>query len=142
MEYTNRYEVVKPVFEMLAHEVSERAKRENKIGNTIQIMVKDTQYKAHNKSITFQNHTNSSRDILNYALRLYEGNFMDMTIRACGITLQNLIDIKEMKIQMTFFDYEMHMEESKTKLLINDLNRKIKGKPLKRASEVKKNGNN
>ena len=142
MEDTNRYEVVKPVFEMLAHEVSERAKRENKIGNTIQIMVKDTQYKAHNKSITFQNHTNSSRDILNYALRLYEGNFMDMTIRACGITLQNLIDIKEMKIQMTFFDYEMHMEESKTKLLINDLNRKIKGKPLKRASEVKKNGNN
>ena len=41
---------------------------------------------------------------------------------------------------MTFFDYEQHEEENKTKLLINEINRKIKGAPLKRASEVK-NGN-
>jgi DNA polymerase-4 len=139
-EDTDRYDEIRPVIEMLAMEVSERAKKENRIGNTIQIMVKDTNYKAHNISFTFSNHTNNAKDIFKYAIKLYEENFLDMLIRAVGVTLQNLIDIKDMKVQMTFFDYEMHEEESKTKLLINDLNRKIKGKPLKRASEVKKNG--
>ena len=141
-EDTSDYEAIRPVFEMIAEEVSERAKRENKIGNTIQIMVRDTQYHSHNKSMTFENHTNSSKDILNIALKLYENNFQGLTIRALGITLQNLISVKDMKVQMTFFDYKRHEEESKTKLLINEINRKIKGRPLKRASEVKKNGNN
>ena len=63
-----------------------------------------------------------------------------MTVRAVGVTLQNLVNIKDVSIQMTFFDYEQHEEENKTKLLINEINRKIKGAPLKRASEVK-NGN-
>lgn len=139
-EDTNQYEVIRSIFEMLAEEVSMRAKRDSMIGNTIQIMVKDTKYQAHNKSTTFQNHTNKAKDIFNVAIKLYEKNFLDMTVRAVGVTLQNLINIKDVSIQMTFFDYEQHEEENKTKLLINEINRKIKGAPLKRASEVK-NGN-
>ena len=49
-----------------------------------------------------------------------------------------LIDPKDMVIQMSFFDYEQHEEESATKLLINDLNRRLKKPSLMRASEVKK----
>lgn len=139
-EDTNRFDIIRSTFEMIAEEVSERAKKEGRIGNAIQIVVRDTNYVNHNKSITFDNHTNDAKDIYNNAIKLYEKNFADMTIRALGITLQNLIDIKDMKVQMTFFDYERHEEESKTKLLINDMNRKLKGKPLKRASEVKKYG--
>ena len=139
-EDTNRFDIIRSTFEMIAEEVSERAKKEGRIGNAIQIVVRDTNYVNHNKSITFDNHTNDAKDIYNNAIKLYEKNFADMTIRALGITLQNLIDIKDMKVQMTFFDYERHEEESKTKLLINDMNRKLKGKPLKRASEVKKDG--
>ena len=139
-EDTNRFDIIKSTFEMIAEEVSERAKKEGRIGNAIQIVVRDTNYVNHNKSMTFDNHTNDAKDIYNNALKLYEKNFTDMTIRALGITLQNLIDIKDMKVQMTFFDYERHEEESKTKLLINDMNRKLKGKPLKRASEVKNDG--
>ncbi len=140
-EDTDNYETISNTFEIIAEEVSERAKKENMIGNTIQIMVKDLNYRAHNKSITFVNHTNHAKEIYDYAIKLYEKNFLGLPIRALGITLQNLINIKDMKVQMTFFDYQMHEEENKTKLLINDLNRKIKGKPLKRASEVKSNGN-
>ena len=55
-----------------------------------------------------------------------------------GVTLQNLVDIKDVKIQMSLFDYQVHEEESATKLLINDLNRKLKKKALMRASEVEK----
>ena len=39
---------------------------------------------------------------------------------------------------MTFFDYEQHEEESQTKLLIEEFNRKLEKPLLMRASEVKK----
>lgn len=134
---TNEFDIIKNTFEILSEEVSMRAKKESMIGNTIQIMVKDTEYRPHNKSITIDHTTNDAKEIFNVALKLYEKNFLDMTLRAVGVTLQNLVNIKDVSIQMTFFDYEKHEEENKTKLLINDLNRKIKGAPLKRASEVK-----
>lgn len=133
---TSDFETIKDTFELLAEEVSMRAKKGQMIGNTVQIMVKDTNYKAHNKSTTFERATNNAKDIFNVALKLYEKNFIDMNLRAVGLTLQNLVNIKDISIQMTFFDYEMHEEESKTKLLINNLNRTIKGAPLKRASEI------
>lgn len=137
---TNQFDIIKQTFMMLAEEVSMRAKKEKMIGNTIQIMAKDTDYKAHNKSITFEKSTNDSKEIYNTAIKLYEKNYLDMTVRAVGVTLQNLISIKDSSIQMTFFDYERHEEENRTKLIINDLNRRYKGANLKRASEVK-NGN-
>ena len=140
VEDTNQFEIIKSTFEMLAEEVSMRAKRDSMIGTTIQIMAKDTKYQVHQKSVTLASPTNKASDILNAALKLYEKNFLDMTVRAVGVTLQNLVNIKDVSIQMTFFDYEQHEEENKTKLLINEINRKIKGAPLKRASEVK-NGN-
>ena len=139
-EDTSRFEVIQETFEMLSEEISLRAKKDNLVGNTIQIMAKDTKYQAHNKSITFPTPTNRAKDIYSIALKLYEKNYLDMTVRAVGITLQNLVSTKDMSIQMTFYDYQEHEEENKTKLLINEINRKIKGASLKRASEVK-NGN-
>ena len=43
------------------------------------------------------------------SIQLFEKNFAEMTVRAVGITLQNLVDIKDMKVQMTFFDYERNL---------------------------------
>ena len=126
----------------LAKEVSERAKREDKLGYTIQIVVKDTSFKSFNKSMTLDNPTNDVKAIYECACQLYDRNFKQLTIRLVGITLQNLVDAKEMVVQMSIFDYEKHEEESATKLLINELNRSLKKPLLKRASEVvKKNGN-
>lgn len=137
MEDTNNEEIIRSTFEMLCKEVSSRAVKERKIGSTIQIMVKDTLYKAHNKSKTMSKATNDFNDIFMVAMKLYEDNYADMIIRAVGVTLQNLIDPQDMVIQMTLFDYEQHEEESATKLLINELNRKLKKPLLIRASEVK-----
>ena len=63
-------------------------------------------------------------------------------IRLVGVTLQNLISKNEIKLQMSLFNYQIHEEESKTKLLINDLNRKLKKDVFKRASEAKKPNSN
>ena len=135
-EDTKDFEIIKETFEYLIQEVSYRAKRDNLVGTTIQIMAKDTNYKAHNKSKTIDSPTNQYQKILDVALSLYEKNFMDMTVRAIGVALQNLVSPKDLAIQMTFDDYEMHEEENKTKLIINDINRKLGKKKLKRASEI------
>ena len=73
-------------------------------------------------------------------MNLYERNFSQLTIRLLGVTLQNLIDVKDIAIQMSLFDYQQHEEENATKLLINDLNRKLKKKALMGASEVDTDG--
>ena len=142
MEDTNNLELIASTFKWLSKEVSERAIKENKLGTTIQIVVKESKavdaamFKVHNKSVTIDNPTNNSEVIFNVAMKLYEENFTHLTIRLLGVTLQNLVNQKDIAIQMSLFDYQKHEEESATKLLINELNRKMKKKVLIRASEV------
>ena len=147
MEDTSNRELISTTFRYLSKEVSERAIRENKLGPTIQIVVKESEFsekgfKVHNKSITLPNPTNNYETIYNTAMELYDKNFSKLTVRLLGVTLQNLIDSKDIAIQMSLFDYQVHEEESETKLLINELNRKLKKKALIRASEVKKDDGN
>ena len=140
-EDTNNREIIVSTFRWLCQEVSSRAVKENKLGTTIQIVVKENNFKVHNKSITLDNPTNSFEVIFDNAVRLYEKHFSNLIVRLLGVTISNLMDVKDVAIQMSFFDYQMHEEESATKLLINDLNRKMNKKVLMRASEVeKKNG--
>lgn len=138
-EDTNEYEIISKTFEELAKEVSSRANESDQVGTTIQIMAKDTFYKAHIKSITIDEPTNKWEKIYSVAMKLYEKNYSSLVVRAVGVTLQNLIDKKDMVVQMTFFDYEEHIEQSATKMLINELNKKLSKPSLKRLSEVKKN---
>ena len=143
MEDTMNRELIASTFKWLSKEVSQRAIKENKLGYTIQIVAKESEFinntfKVHNKSVTLDNPTNNADTIFNVAMDLYDKNFSKMTVRLLGVTLQNLVDIKDVKIQMSLFDYQIHEEESATKLLINDLNRKLKKKALMRASEVEK----
>lgn len=137
---TNDYEEIKNTFSMLAKTISARAIEENKAGTTIQIVVKEPSpsFKVHNKSITFDTPTNNAAVILEKAMNLYDRNFTDMVVRLVGITLQNLISPKDIAVQMTLFDYEKHEEENVTKLLINEINRKLKKPLLKRASEIER----
>ena len=146
-EDTNSHDLIMETFRWLSKEVSDRAIHENKLGPTIQIVVKESTYtdggfKVHNKSKTLDNPTNNADVIFNTAMDLYDKNFSHMTIRLLGVTLQNLIDTKDVAIQMSLFDYQQHEEESATKLLINDFNRKLKKKALMRASEVETHGRN
>ncbi|NLZ15243.1 MAG: DNA polymerase IV [Erysipelotrichaceae bacterium] len=136
---TDDYLVIDKYLVDLAQEVSFRAKKEDKLGYTVQIVVKDQGFKSHNKSHTLENPFNDWNTIYQQAKQLFQTNFNSLTVRLVGITLQNLIDLKEMAVQMSLFDYEKYEEESTTKLLINEINRSLKKPLLKRASEVDKN---
>ena len=138
---TDDAEIIKKYFLDLAKEVSMRSKHEEKLGHTIQIVIKDTEFKSFNKSFTLENPTNDYKVIYEEACKLYDKNFKGIMLRLVGITLQNLIDPKEMAVQMSLFDYESHEKEDATKIIINEINRSFKKPLLKRASEVKKDGN-
>lgn len=133
---TNNYDEIKNMIYFLSKEVSERAKVEDRLGTTIQLVIKDTNFITHNKSISFANPTNEVQTIFDYAISLFEKNFLGMNIRLTGVTLQNLVSKKDMAIQMTFFDFQKHEEENQTKLLINELNRRLSKPMLKRACEI------
>ena len=59
-------------------------------------------------------------------------------VRLLGVTLQNLVDEKEIVVQMTFNDYGKYEDENRTKLLINEFNRITNSNVFMRASEAKK----
>lgn len=141
MHDTNSFDEIKDEIKTLCKEVSYRAKKESKYGKTVQITLKDTNFITQTKSITFDKPTNEEGAIFSYATKLLDKHYDGREIRLVGVTLQNLMDLKDIAYQMTFYDYEQVMEEEKTKLLINEINRKLDKPLLKRASEVSKDEN-
>jgi DNA polymerase-4 len=137
---TSEYAEITEMLSSLAREVAAGAEHDGKKGKTVQLVVKDTSFKSHDKSVSFHEATNSYDEIYARALSLYEKNFLGLPIRLIGVTLQNLVDPSKETVQMSLWNYEKYEEMDKTKLLINELNRKLKKPALMKASEVKKDG--
>ncbi|MCH5171627.1 MAG: DNA polymerase IV [Erysipelotrichales bacterium] len=135
---TDNYEEINKMIKHLCKMVSARAKEEEKLGTTVQVTVKTTDFKLHTKSLTRPKAFNSYEILQEVAIQIYDKMNVNEPIRLIGVTLQNLESIHDINYQMSLFDYQNHEEEAKTKLIINDLNRKMKKDVFKRASDVKK----
>lgn len=135
---TDNYEEIKQMIKYLCKMVSKRAKEEEKFGTTVQVTIKTTDFKLHTKSTTKNKAFNSYEMLQEVALQTYDKMNVSEPIRLIGVTLQNLESVHDINYQMSLFDYQDHEEEAKTKLIINDLNRKMKKDVFKRASDVKK----
>lgn len=147
---TNNFEEIKEYIRQLSKEVSDRAKEANKVGSTIQIVLKESEFinnkfNVINRSKTISRPTNDFNKIFQVATELLEDNLNNKSIRLAGVTLQNLIDPSDVVIQMSIFDnYDEIKEECATKLLIGELNRKMKKAVFKTAGDdlkEKKYGN-
>lgn len=135
---TDDYEEIKDKLFQLTQEVSARAKQEGKIGTTITVVIKDTEYRSFTRSKTINEATNEVDVIFRVAMEQYDNNFASKPIRLIGVTLSNLINKEEFFVQMNLFNMEEHREKCATKLLINELNNKMKKPMLIKASELKK----
>lgn len=134
---TNNYDEIKEYVHSLSKEVSDRAKEANKVGSSVQLILKDEEFKVINRSKKLSKPTNDFETIFIAACDLLEANLSDKMIRLAGVTLQNLVDPSEVLIQMSIFDnYEEIKEECATKLLIGELNRKMKKSVFKTAAET------
>lgn len=134
---TNDYEEIKSLFWELSQEVSERAVNDNKIGSTIQITFKDADFVVHNRSMMLLEPTNNLNLIFAKAMSLFDKSYKGQKIRLCGVTLQRLINRDNLAIQMSLFDYQSHESEAKSRLLINELNRRFKKQIAMSGNEIK-----
>lgn len=137
LEDTEDYEEIKGLLLDLSKEVAEEAKRKRKKGNTVQIVLKYSDFHVINRSQKLSEPTYDTTTIFQTAMKLVDKHYNGTPIRLAGVTLQNLQDEEDIVIQMSLFNYQRHEEESATKLLIQELNRKMKKPMLQRASEVK-----
>ncbi|MBQ9458191.1 MAG: DNA polymerase IV [Bacilli bacterium] len=122
----------------VCEEVSSRAKREGKQGYGMALQIKDTSFKVHSKHASFSKPSNDASLLFEEAKRLYQAHFEDYEVRLIGVTLERLVDPKKEVVQMSFWDYEQYEKMDKTKLLIEQLNRKLDEPALMRGSEAKK----
>jgi len=139
------FEEISSALSELCSMVSSRAKRYKKRGLTLSLVVKDTGFKLHNKTITLKDPTNEESIIYDEACRLYKENYEGLVIRLIGVTLGKFIVLKEEKeaTQMNLWNYEQFEKNDKTNKLIKDLNSLLSKPLIKKASDLKgdKNGN-
>ncbi len=128
---------IKVIYEELCREVAYQVKKEKKMGFTVQINIKETNFVNHNKSITLDRPIDSAELIYKYAINLYEKNFLGYNVRLVGVTLQNLVAKKDIIVQMNLFNQE-EIQEDQTNVLINKINNKLDKPLLMRASDMKK----
>ena len=135
-------ELEKPLRE-LSREVSDDAKKQNKKGKCVQLVLKDNEFKVINRSKRLPELTNEFEDIFNTAFKLLKENYDGRPTRLVGVTLQQLKNPKETYQQLSIFDnYEQIKEENETRLLIGDLNRAMKKSVFKTAGDhLRENGN-
>lgn len=135
-------ELEKPLKE-LSKRVSEDAKRKDKKGKSVQLVLKDNNFKVINRSRKLQSLTNDDETIFKVALDLLHENYDGRPTRLIGVTLQQLQNPKEVPIQMSIFDdYETVKEENKTRLLIAELNRAMHSSVFKTVGDhLRENGN-
>lgn len=136
---TDDYEEIKKRIYELSNEVSSDAKKKEKIGTTISLVMKSPDFITTNRSITLSLPTNEGDIIYNNAMKLFDANYKNNPIRLIGVTLSNLKEKENFFVQMNLFDLEKVREENATKLLLNELNAKFNNKKMFiKASELEK----
>ena len=135
-------ELEKPLRE-LSEEVARDAQKRGKKGKSVQLVLKDNEFKVINRSKKLSEMSNSFDDIYKVALELLKQNYDGRPIRLIGVTLQQLKNPKETYEQLSIFDnYEQIKEENQTALLIAELNRQMSKSVFKTAAEVLKEKQN
>lgn len=142
---TNDVLEITPFLKRLINNVTDQFLKLDMLCKTIQITYKDadceTDFKTKTCSKSFNEYTNNKDLISESALKLFKETYDGTTIRLIGFTIKNLKSKKDLVVQMTLDNYEMHEKENKTQLLINDLNRKAHKQLFCRLSDIDRNKN-
>jgi len=102
----------------------------------LQVTIRDTNFKTITRSMVIDHNFNDYETILSQSLFLFEQNYKGQLIRLIGIQIHDLKPIEEAVEQLSLFTYQEAEEQNRTRLLINELNRKMKDHKLMRASDL------
>lgn len=133
---TDDYDEITALFKELAASVAKRAERENKVGLTIQIVMRYYNFETVNRSVTLNKPTNKQLTIFYEAMKLFDRHYKDEPVRLLGITLQNLSDEGSLVEQLSLFDD--FTSKSKTEVIVELLNEEYEKPAFKRLSDIKR----
>ncbi len=132
MHDTNDFDSINQTLMKLCEHSIRRAKAKDKLAQGVQITLKDAsisgdRFKSITRSKKLDTPTLDEKIIKKTATKLLKDNLGDRVIRLVGVSLQNLIDKSDNVEQFSIFDdFDSIEEKYATKLLVNDMNRKLK----------------
>lgn len=136
MSDTDDYDEIRAMVIEMCQEVSERAHKENMVGSTIQLVLKNADFTTMNRSVTLTKPTNDLGIIYLESMRLFDKNYQGQLIRLVGITLANLMSGTEVVTQLSLFDVT-NTRFSRTEQIIQNFNHILEKPLLKKLSDVK-----
>lgn len=116
--------------------IEEDAKKSNKVGKAVQIVLKDNEFKIINRSKQLSKATNKADEIYKVAHSLLVETYDGRPTRLVGVTLQKLQNPHHVVEQLSIFDnFEEIEEQNATKLLVDELNRQMHSSVFKTAGD-------
>ena len=124
----------------LAKKVSLRAKNRNLISNSISITIKYTRFESVTRQTTINSYINDYEIILSTTKMLFDSNYNGRAVRLLGVSLNNTINQKDYKEQLSIFDSDQNNTNKTDELdiILDDINKKLKKPILIKASKIKK----
>ena len=97
-------EEIEEAYKNIVLALSERAKQYNLVSNHIGITLKSDYIHSLTRQMVINHYTNDYEDIYNYAIILLRRNYSNQQIRLIGIGMNDTLNIKDVKVQMSIFD--------------------------------------
>lgn len=97
------------IFEMIVDQLKtsyQRLIKEEMVCRTVGIRLKDTNFNLTTRSFTFSDYTDDYNIIYNQILNLFDKHFKNQPIRLAGASLSQLLLKKDLKIDITLFNYQ------------------------------------
>lgn len=128
--------VLKDTLKQLARQVSMRATKRNLISNSISITIKYTRFESVNRQTTTNSYINDYETILSVAKMLFDSNYDGRPVRLLGISLNNTINKKDYKEQLTIFDSSKNDNKEAIQNILEDINNKFEKPIVTKASAI------
>lgn len=144
---TSSYDELTMMIKNQSKIVSKELKKKKMIGTTIHLTLRDSEFKTITRSKTLDVVLEKEDDIYFHAMELFDKYWAGDEIRLIGVGVSSLHLKENYHSQLNLFNIEKEKEECKTRLLINELNRKIDKdlfmtlKDYKNKKEDDENGN-
>ncbi|MFB5087797.1 DNA polymerase IV [Psychrobacillus sp. PGGUH221] len=135
---TNPDELNKVILK-LSKKVASRLEAKNLAGQSINIHIRDADWKNKTRSKTVQNRIFEEREIYQLAKSLFHSTWNGEAIRLLGVTVNNVHDKGDYVEQLSIFNFEEHAKEEPILKLVEQLQEKFGKDTIKRGIKLKKN---
>ncbi len=138
---TNNYNEIVDSLKYQVKDIVNKLHRNNMVCSTIHITLRDSEFKTITRCKTFESPLEKESDILEKVLELLDKHWSGNELRLVGASLSSLVIKDNYYAQLNLFNIEQNQKECKTRLLINELNRKSDKPMFMTLKELQKKNN-